>query len=67
MTHNQPITIEPVANGWIVRPVSEEGMLINIACIEVFQEMEGRNGLQEFIASHFAPLPPPPKPPTKRK
>ena len=37
MTKNQPVTIERVANGFLVRSERQPGMMIAVAEIEVFQ------------------------------
>lgn len=58
MTPGQTIQIEAVANGWIVSPAREPanpGYPLPWGGIHVFQDMEGRYGLLEWIATHFAP------------
>jgi len=57
------IRIEQVGNGWIVTPQDgHPDMPIAMNDIHVFQDLEGRYGLKEFIAKHFGvqATPPPP-------
>lgn len=57
MKPGEPIQIIAVANGWIVQPEPLPNMCLNMQTLHVFQDMEGRYGLLEFIATHFGPQP----------
>lgn len=52
-----PITIEAVANGWMVLPSVPEGHPANRSEVHVFQTMDGPDGLLKFITDHFDATP----------